>query len=66
MKLMTIAKALPNDIPVFTTFTVDGNADLTNMANQTIVVNAYAIQADGFGSAAAAWAASGFGTTTTD
>lgn len=55
-----------NDIPVFATFTVDGNADLTNMANQTIVVTAYAIQSDGFDTAAAAWAASGWGSTTTE
>ncbi len=45
---------------VFAKFKIDGdvdNAKLAEYAGKTIVVNAYAVQQDGFGSAGAAWAA---------
>ena len=48
---------------VFENFTIDGNAVLTDengeflYADKEITIDAYAIQADGFGSAAEAWAA---------
>ncbi len=48
------------DILVFATFGVDGNVDnaaLADYAGKTIVVTAYAVQADGFATAAAAWSA---------
>lgn len=50
--------------PVFTTFKIAGNANELSAWNNsvTIQITAYAIQADGFDTAAAAWAASGFGT----
>ena len=44
--------------PVFTTFTVSGTVDNTTLAaydGKTIVVTAYAVQADGFNTAAEAW-----------
>ena len=46
------------NVPVFTTFTVAGTVDNTTLAtynNKTIVVTAYAVQADGFATAALAW-----------
>lgn len=46
------------DHTVFTTFTVSGTVDNTTLAgyaNKTIVVTAYAVQADGFATAALAW-----------
>lgn len=48
------------NIPVFTQFTVKTdveNTALATYAGKTVVVTAYAIQADGFANAAAAWAA---------
>ncbi len=51
------------DLPLdalFDSITVPGtitNAQLATIANMTITVNAYAIQADGFGTAEAAWEA---------
>lgn len=54
------------NVPVFTTFTVAGTVDNTTLAtyaNKTIVVKAYAVQADNFGTAAAALAAAPFPTT---
>lgn len=48
------------NVPVFTTFTVAGTVDNTTLATydgKTIVVTAYAVQADGFDTAAAAWTA---------
>ena len=47
-------------MPVFESFKVVGditNEALAAYAGKTITVQAYAIQADGFGTAAAAWAA---------
>lgn len=45
------------DVPVFGTFTIKGDAAVADYAGKTITVQAYAIQADGFDSAAEAWAA---------
>ena len=50
-----------NNVPVFGSFQIAGTADVANYANAKVVVTAYAVQADGFDNAAAAWAASGFG-----
>lgn len=54
------------NVSVFETFKVDGEKDITDYEGVTIKVTAYAIQADGFDSAEAAWAAAGssFPTTT--
>ena len=43
------------DLEVFQSFKVAGNADISTYAGKTIVINAYAIQSDGFGTASAAW-----------
>ncbi|MBR2949861.1 MAG: SipW-dependent-type signal peptide-containing protein [Lachnospiraceae bacterium] len=45
------------DVDVFGSFTLDDNADVSTYAGQTITVVAYAIQADGFTTAADAWSA---------
>ncbi len=48
------------DVPVFEMFKVAGdvaNEELATYAGKTIVVTAYAVQADGFDTAAAAWTA---------
>lgn len=50
------------DVPVFGSFKIAGNAAVADYANAKVVVTAYAVQADGFEDAAAAWTASGFGT----
>lgn len=50
------ASATTVDYPVFDRFVIDENADLSNYENAKITVTAYAIQADGFDTAAAAWA----------
>lgn len=43
------ARDVAKDIPVFGTFTVNTNAEITDaLANATINITAYAIQADGF------------------
>lgn len=44
------------DLEVFESFKLTGNADVASYNAQTIVVNAYAIQKDGFDTPAAAWA----------
>lgn len=47
-----------DEIPVFNSFTIDRDVDATELGEYTdakIVVTAYAIQADGFESAQAAW-----------
>ncbi len=57
------------NVNVFGSFKIAGevtSANLENNKDAKIVVTAYAVQAQGFNTAAAAWAASGFGTTTTD
>lgn len=43
------------DVPVFDNFKVKGEADVADYASAKIEITAYAVQADGFGSAAAAW-----------
>lgn len=48
------------DYPVFGSFTLKGEADVSRYANAKITVTAYAIQADGFADAAAAWTAGEF------
>ncbi|MBQ6868486.1 MAG: hypothetical protein IJO16_07450 [Clostridia bacterium] len=45
------------DVKVFENFKVKGDADVAAYAGKTITVVAYAVQADGFANAAAAWAA---------
>lgn len=45
------------DIKVFENFTIKGDAAVAGYAGKTITIEAYAIQADGFGTAAEAWAA---------
>lgn len=44
------------DLEVFGSFKITGDADVSTFNSKTIVVNAYAIQKDGFDTAAAAWA----------
>lgn len=44
------------DYPVFKTFKLDGEADVSKYANAAVKVTAYAIQADGFTTPDAAWA----------
>ena len=51
------------DLVVFSELTFGQTADPTTYHNANIKVTGYAIQADGFGTAEAAWKASGFGTT---
>ena len=49
-----------DDVVVFETFKIKGDIDITTLAtdaNMTIKVIAYAVQADGFDTAAAAWTA---------
>lgn len=43
------------NVPVFDTFKVSGTADIASYKGKTIVVTAYAVQADGFDTAAKAW-----------
>ena len=49
--------AAGQDIGVFDSFTIAGNADISNYTGKTIKIEAYAVQADGFDTAAKAWAA---------
>ena len=44
------------DYPVFGTFKLTDDANVANYATANVTVTAYAIQADGFTTAAAAWA----------
>ena len=45
-----------DEVKVFETFTIDGWADVSTVtSNNTVTVTAYAIQADGFDTAADAW-----------
>lgn len=46
--------------PVFGTFAVNSGADTASYASSTIKITAYAIQADGFTTASAAWTAGNF------
>ena len=45
------------NVVVFNTFTLDGDADVVNLTSAQIVITAYAVQADGFTTAGAAWLA---------
>ena len=45
------------DVDVFKSFTIGADKDVSGYAGKTITVTAYAIQADGFTDAAAAWKA---------
>ena len=47
------------DVVVFDTFKIAGTTDVSQYEDAEIVVTAYAIQADGFATAAAAWADAG-------
>lgn len=42
------ARAEAKDVPVFRTFTVKTDADISTYAGKTVTITAYAIQADGF------------------
>lgn len=44
-----------DDVLVFSDFTIADNADVSTYSNASITIIAYAVQADGFASAAAAW-----------
>ena len=43
------------DVPVFSSFTIANDADVSSYSNATITITAYAVQADGFASSADAW-----------
>lgn len=62
-KKIEVVTAADTQHPVFTTFKIAGNANELSAWNNsvTIQITAYAIQADGFDTAVAAWDASGFG-----
>ena len=51
------ARSAAIDVAVFSSITIDGKANVADYADKTITVQAYAIQADGFASATAAWTA---------
>lgn len=54
------ARTAQKDVPVFGTFTIADDADVASYNGKTVVVTAYAVQADGFSSAAAAWTGASF------
>lgn len=49
-----------DDIPVFDSFTIKGDADISACEDAEIDVVAYAVQADGFNTAASAWDSAAF------
>lgn len=49
-----------DDIPVFDSFTIKGDADVSSCEDAEIDVVAYAVQADGFNAAASAWDSAAF------
>lgn len=49
--------AAGDNVVVFETFTLSGSANVTALADAEIIITAYAVQADGFTSAADAWGA---------
>ena len=51
------ARTSAQDVTVFTYFKVKGTANVADYAGKTITVQAYAVQADGFANAIAAWEA---------
>lgn len=48
------------DVSIFGSFTIATDADVSTYANAEIKITAYAVQADGFESAAAAWTGANF------
>lgn len=44
-----------DNVTVFSSFTIDDEANVSTYSTATITITAYAVQADGFGTAAAAW-----------
>ncbi len=61
----TLDKNGVTDIKVFESFTIGNDKDVSGSAGKTIEVTAYAVQADGFNSAADAWSKT-FGKSTTN
>lgn len=53
----TVGETNATDVDVFGSFTIKTDADVAKYADAKIEVTAYAVQADGFADAAAAWAA---------
>ena len=53
------ARATAQNVPVFGSFKIKQDADLSSYTDKTIVVTAYAIQADSFTSAQDAWTTAG-------
>ena len=51
------ARTAAVDRVVFTSFTIKGDASVTDYATKEITIDAYAVQADGFDTAAEAWTA---------
>ena len=51
------ARTEAKNVKVFESFKISSTADVSTYAGKTITIDAYAIQADGFDTAAAAWAA---------
>lgn len=51
------ASAAAKDVPVFDNFKVLGTAEVAQYEDETIEITAYAVQADGFTTAQAAWTA---------
>lgn len=47
--------AADTDVPVFDSFKIAGNANVSTYTDASVVVTAYAIQADGFATAQEAW-----------
>lgn len=58
-KNIIFAKSTQVDQKVFSRFKIKNDADVASYENKEIVITAYAIQADGFATAQAAWAAAG-------
>lgn len=56
----TVDETAVTDVPVFGSFTLRTDADVSTYANAEIKITAYAVQADGFESAAAAWTGANF------
>ena len=54
------ARAAQQDVPVFKKFTIGKLASVDGYTGKTVVVTAYAVQADGFAGAAAAWTGASF------
>lgn len=51
------AREEKKDVIVFESFKIKGDADVSTYAGKTVTIQAYAVQADGFTDAAAAWEA---------